>query len=327
MTQSILATEALERATGQIDFLRGRIKTLLIGQDDVIDQVLVALLCRGHVLLEGVPGLGKTLLVRALAHCFEGQFRRIQFTPDLMPADMTGHAIYNMQEGRFHVRRGPIFTNLLLADEVNRSPAKTQAALLEVMQEQQVTIEGEAHALTPPFMVLATQNPIEQEGTYPLPEAQLDRFLLKVFIDYPTLDDETQLVRQVTSGVLDMGRLEPNSEGSLEPAQILALQDAAEKVSIDEQVLNYAVRLVQATRQTSSILKGAGPRASIGLVSAAKAWALMNGRDFVLPDDIKQVSLPVMRHRILLAPESEIEGLTPDQVLKQLIQTVDAPRT
>lgn len=327
MTQPTQATIPPEQPHAHIEFLRNRIKTLLIGQDDVVDQVLVALLCRGHVLLEGVPGLGKTLLVRALAHCFEGQFRRIQFTPDLMPADMTGHAVYHMQEGRFHIRRGPIFTNLLLADEINRSPAKTQAALLEVMQEQQVTIEGEAHSLAPPFMVLATQNPIEQEGTYPLPEAQLDRFLLKVFIDYPTLEDETRLVRQVTSGTLDMGHLEPGDEGALQPSQILALQAAAESVAVDEQVLDYAVRLVQATRQTSSILKGAGPRASIGLVNAAKAWALMKGRDFVLPDDIKQVSLPVMRHRIVLAPESEIDGLTPDQVLKQLIQTVDAPRT
>ncbi|ODC02503.1 AAA family ATPase [Terasakiispira papahanaumokuakeensis] len=327
MTQPTRATLTPEQAHDHIDFLRNRIQALLIGQDDVVDQVLIALLCRGHVLLEGVPGLGKTLLVRALAHCFAGQFRRIQFTPDLMPADMTGHAVYHMQEGSFHIRRGPIFTNLLLADEINRSPAKTQAALLEVMQEQQVTIEGESHALTPPFMVLATQNPVEQEGTYPLPEAQLDRFLLKVFIDYPTLDDEARLVRQVTSGALDMGDLEPGDEETLQPSQILALQAAAELIAVDEQVLNYAVRLVQATRQTSSILKGAGPRASIGLVNAAKAWALMNGRDFVLPDDIKQVSLPVMRHRILLAPESEIDGLTPDQVLKQLIQTVDAPRT
>lgn len=327
MTQETEAGTTAFDAVGQIEFLRNNIKAVLIGQDDVVDQVLVALLCRGHVLLEGVPGLGKTLLVRALANCFHGEFRRIQFTPDLMPADMTGHAIYNMQEGRFHIRRGPIFTNLLLADEINRSPAKTQAALLEVMQERQVTIEGKAYPLAPPFMVLATQNPIEQEGTYPLPEAQLDRFLLKVFIDYPSLEDETRLVNQVTSGQLSMEKLGNRIGGALEPANIFALQEAAERVAVDEQVLNYAVRLVQATRNTSSILKGAGPRASIGLVSAAKAWALMNGRDFVLPDDIKQVSLPVMRHRILLSPESEIEGYTPDQVLQQLMQTVDAPRT
>ncbi|MBV0932337.1 MoxR family ATPase [Marinobacterium sp. A346] len=311
----------------QIDFLRASIGSVLIGQEDVIDQVLVTLLCRGHVLLEGVPGLGKTLLVRALATCFSGHFRRIQFTPDLMPADMTGHAIYDMKEGRFHVRRGPVFTNLLLADEINRSPAKTQAALLEVMQEQQVTIEGKPHALSPPFMVLATQNPIEQEGTYPLPEAELDRFLMKVFIDYPAFEDETRLVRQVTGGSLSMAAISERLSEALTPADILALQQAAEQVTLDDEVLGYAVRLVQATRNASSILKGAGPRASIGLVSAAKAWALMNRRDFVLPDDIKQVALPVLRHRILLAPESEIDGFTPDRVLQQLVQTVDAPRT
>lgn len=327
MTMETEDLQATNELTEKVDFLRRNIQSMLIGQDDVIDQVLVALLCRGHVLLEGVPGLGKTLLVRALATCFDGQFRRIQFTPDLMPADMTGHAIYDMKEGRFHVRRGPVFTNLLLADEINRSPAKTQAALLEVMQEHQVTIEGTAYALTPPFMVLATQNPIEQEGTYPLPEAELDRFLMKVFIDYPAFEDETRLVRQVTGGELNMAMLRERLSGTLAPEDVLELQRATERATLDEQVLNYAVSLVQATRNAGSILKGAGPRASIGLVSAAKAWALMNGRDFVLPDDIKQVALPVMRHRILLAPESEIEGFTPDRVLQQLLQTVDAPRT
>lgn len=320
------ASQAETDLNEKIEFLRRTIGSMLIGQDDVIDQVLVVLLCRGHVLLEGVPGLGKTLLVKALAACFHGQFRRIQFTPDLMPADMTGHSIYDMKEARFHVRRGPVFTNLLLADEINRSPAKTQAALLEVMQEHQVTIEGEAYPLAPPFMVLATQNPIEQEGTYPLPEAELDRFLMKVFIDYPAFDDETRLVRQVTGGALSMSSIGADADGTLAPEDILALQSEAERVRVDEQVLAYAVSIVQATRKTASILKGAGPRASIGIVSAAKAWALMNGRDFVLPDDVKQVVLPVMRHRILLAPESEIDGFTPDRVLQQLLQSIDAPR-
>ena len=310
----------------KIEFLRSNIRQVLIGQDEVIDQVLVALLCRGHVLLEGLPGLGKTLLVKALATCFDGQFKRIQFTPDLMPADMTGHAIYDMQKGKFNIRKGPIFTNLLLADEINRSPAKTQAALLEVMQEKQVTIEGKRYPMSPPFMVLATQNPIEQEGTYPLPEAELDRFLLKVFIHYPDIEDEKALVKSVTSGALSMEAVEDKVSEPLNPEDILQLQNATESVSVDDQVLDYAVKLVTATRQTSSIIKGAGPRASIGIVSAAKAWALMNNRNFVLPDDIKLVACPVMRHRILLSPESEIEGFTPDQILQQIIQSVPAPR-
>ncbi|EAR61232.1 AAA family ATPase [Neptuniibacter caesariensis] len=320
------SAEIRPKIAKKIEFLRSNIKQVLIGQDEVIDQVLVALLCRGHVLLEGLPGLGKTLLVKALATCFDGQFKRIQFTPDLMPADMTGHAIYDMQKGKFNIRKGPIFTNLLLADEINRSPAKTQAALLEVMQEKQVTIEGKRYPISPPFMVLATQNPIEQEGTYPLPEAELDRFLLKVFIHYPDIEDEKALVKSVTSGALSMEAVEDKVSEPLNPEDILQLQNATESVSVDDQVLDYAVKLVTATRQTSSIIKGAGPRASIGIVSAAKAWALMNNRNFVLPDDIKLVACPVMRHRILLSPESEIEGFTPDQILQQIIQSVPAPR-
>ena len=317
---------SVEQALEKINNLRTAMNKVVIGQEEVVDQVIVALLCKGHVLLEGVPGLGKTLLVKTLANFFAGKFKRIQFTPDLMPSDMTGHAIYDMREGKFNVRLGPIFTNLLLADEVNRAPAKTQAALLEVMQESQATIEGKRYPIKAPFMVLATQNPIEQDGTYPLPEAELDRFLLKVFIDFPNLEDEKTLVSMVNSGEISIQDVDGDSKGQLTPEDIIQLQQATRQITLDGAVLDYAVRLVQATRSNGAILKGAGPRASISVTAAAKAWALMSGRDFVLPDDIKQMIKPVMRHRILLAPDTEIEGFSADHVIEQIIHSVDAPR-
>lgn len=319
------SSAAFKAASDKLTQLRANINSILIGQDTVVEQVLVALLSGGHVLIEGVPGLGKTLLVSALAKCFNGQFKRIQFTPDLMPADITGHAMYDMKEGKFRVRKGPVFTNLLLADEINRSPAKTQAALLEVMQEKQITIEGSALTLASPFMVLATQNPIELEGTYPLPEAELDRFLLKVYIDYPSLDDEMRLTRQVTDGQID-GRLKGDDLALLDASDIVELQKLAAAIAVDDQVLDYAVRIVRATRESTAIKKGAGPRACIALVRAARASALLRGQDYVLPDDIKAMALPVMRHRIILSADMEIDGQTPDSLLSQLLETVDAPR-
>ena len=312
-------------AANQLAQLRQSINHLLIGQEEVVEQVLIALLASGHVLLEGVPGLGKTLLVRSLANCFGGSFRRIQFTPDLMPADVTGHAIYHMAESRFEVRRGPVFTNLLLADEINRAPAKTQAALLEVMQEKQVTIDGEALPTPRPFMVLATQNPIEQEGTYPLPEAELDRFLLKVLIDFPSLEAELQLAAVASSGRIER-QLQQESQGLLSIEQLQQLQAVVPQVALDRQVLDYAVRLVRATRDSAQLRRAAGPRASIGRLQAARAQALLQGREFVLPDDVKAMAIPVMRHRVGLSPDMEIDGETPDSVLAQIIDTVEAPR-
>lgn len=317
---------ALEEASRKIRQVQQQINNVLVGQEQVVHQVLVALLSNGHVLLEGIPGLGKTLLVRALARCFDGSFKRVQFTPDLMPADITGHAMYNMAEGKFRIRRGPIFTNLLLADEINRSPAKTQAALLEAMQEKQVTLEGEALRLPAPFMVLATQNPIEQEGTYPLPEAELDRFMLKVLMDYPSHDSEIELTRKVCGGPSDDLLESEESMAVLNAADILELQKISAAITVDSRVLDYAVRLVRASRESTALVKGAGPRASIALVRAARANALLRGDHFVLPDDVKAMALPVMRHRVILAADMEIDGQTADSVLQQLLETVEAPR-
>jgi MoxR-like ATPase len=315
-----------QRASLLAQTLRSELQKALIGQSEVIDDVLSALIAGGHVLIEGVPGLGKTLLVRSLARCFGGEFARIQFTPDLMPSDVTGHAVYDLQSEQFKLRKGPVFTNLLLADEINRAPAKTQAALLEVMQERQVTLEGRALNVPQPFMVLATQNPIEQEGTYPLPEAELDRFMLKLRMDYPQQQEELDMVRQVArSSKADMLEVTP-LRTLLQARDVQALQKIASDLPIDDQVLDYAVRLARATRTWPGLTLGAGPRASIALVRCGRARALLRGGDFVLPEDIKGCALAVLRHRIRLAPELDIEGLSIDQVLQQLINQVPAPR-
>ena len=321
-----MTTMQADQASELITTIKTEISHAVVGQAEVIHQTLIALIAGGNVLIEGVPGLGKTLLVRALAKTFEGQFSRIQFTPDLMPADVTGHTIVDLKSNEFNLRRGPVFTNLLLADEINRAPAKTQSALLEVMQERQVTIEGESHAVPLPFMTLATQNPLEQEGTYPLPEAQLDRFLLKIFIEYPSQEEESLMVAAVTNkqtgDQLNLSRVQTVAS----PEQILALQSMAAEVKADQQVIDYAVNLVRATRQWQGLSIGAGPRGSISLIRAARAEALIQQRDFITPDDVKLVSLPVLRHRVSLAPEMELEGYTTDQILQSVIQSIDAPR-
>jgi MoxR-like ATPase len=321
-----IQAERLQQALDIVRRMGAEIRRAVIGQHDIVDQVLACMLAGGHVLVEGVPGLGKTLLVRALAKTFAGDFSRIQFTPDLMPADVMGHAVFDLKNQIFSVRKGPVFANLLLADEINRAPAKTQSALLEVMQERQVTIEGEAHTLAPPFMVLATQNPLENEGTYPLPEAQLDRFLIKVRIDYPSESEEQDMLQAVTRNRVGDGLDVAAVSTLIKPDTIVALQQLVARIRVDDSVANYAVRLVRATRAWPGIAIGAGPRGSIALVRMARAMALLAGRDYVTPDDIKLAALPVLRHRIAISPESELDGLGSDELLAALVQQIAAPR-
>jgi MoxR-like ATPase len=311
----------------KVQAMRTEIERAFIGQKDVVDDIVIALLASGHVLLEGVPGLGKTLLVKAMSRAIGGEFARIQFTPDLMPSDVSGHAVYDPKTETFRIRRGPVFTNLLLADEINRAPAKTQAALLEVMQENQVTIEGQSSALEPPFMTVATQNPVEHEGTYPLPEAQLDRFLFKVLIDYPQHDAEKKIVASVTSERVGDALYTEDVNTVMSCADIIAAQKFVARARIDEVVLDYAVRIARQTRQASGIRMGAGPRGSISIIRAARASAVLEGRDFVTPDDIRKVAVPALRHRIALAPELEIEAYRPDDILADILESVDAPRS
>ena len=325
-TNNAIPADRLAQAIDIVQRLREEIGRAIVGQQTVVEQVLACCLAGGHVLLEGVPGLGKTLLVKALAKTFAGEFSRIQFTPDLMPADVMGHAVFDQRQQTFSIRKGPVFTHLLLADEINRAPAKTQSALLEAMQERQVTIEGEAHTLEAPFMVLATQNPLESEGTYPLPEAQLDRFLIKARIAYPDEQEETAMLLAVTQDRVGDALEVAQVRTLIKPEILVALQQLVARIRVDEAVANYAVRMVRATRQWPGVAVGAGPRGSIALVRLARAMALMAGRDYATPDDIKQASLPVLRHRIALSPESELDGLGADDVLAALIDSVAAPR-
>ena len=322
-----LTPERLAEASTRLQAIETQINRALLGQRRVIRELIVAMAAAGHVLIEGLPGIGKTLLVRAMAQAVGGRYARIQFTPDLMPSDVTGHAIFDMKSEQFHIRRGPIFCNVLLGDEINRAPAKTQSAMLEAMQEQQVTIEGKALPLEPPFLVLATQNPIEQEGTYPLPQAQLDRFLIKAYIDYPESADEVAVVRQITDGAIGDGLDLSRVAQVLEPADVLETQLAAAALTIDDRILDYAVRMVRATRDWQGIDNGAGPRASIALVRAARAHALLCGNGFVTPDDVKAVAHAVLRHRIKLSADLEIEGYRSDDVLAELLANVAAPRS
>jgi MoxR-like ATPase len=322
----IAMQENLEKIYRLAQRVREEISRALIGQEAALHHTLIALFAGGHVLIEGVPGLGKTLLFRALAQTFNGSFSRIQFTPDLMPSDVTGHALYDFKAQEFRIRRGPVFAHLLLADEINRAPAKTQAALLVAMQEQQVTIEGEAYALPRPFMVMATQNPIEQEGTYPLPEAQLDRFLFKVLIDYPTFDEERRMLETVTRNQVGDALNVAAVQTIISPQAIASIQQITAQITVDSRIADYATRIVRATRDWTGFLIGAGPRGSIALIRAARAAAVLAERDFVTPDDIKTVALPALRHRVTLSPDFEMEGRKADQLLNALLEHVEAPR-
>ena len=302
------------------------LRKTIVGQDDVIEQILVAILAEGHALIEGVPGTAKTLTVKTLAHIIGAQFSRIQFTPDLMPSDITGTNVFNMQTSQFSMRHGPIFTDILLADEINRTPPKTQAALLEAMEERQTTIDGERYPLSPLFTVLATENPIEYEGTYPLPEAQLDRFLMKILMDYPEQKDEEEIVARWDAGF--------NSR-HLEQVQIAQLPDAAaiqrcrfevRNMRMEPGVQKYVVEIVRKTRTHPTILYGASPRASVALLLCSKALAAIRGRDFPTPDDIRDVATPVLRHRLALRAEAELDGATADAVISDILKTVEVPR-
>ena len=299
---------------------------VIVGQAELFELVVVSLFSGGHLLLEGVPGTAKTLIAKTLARIVSGEFSRVQFTPDLMPSDIIGTSVFDLATNQFNLKRGPVFTNVLLADEINRAPAKTQSALLECMEERQVSIDGVGHVLLPPFMVLATQNPIEYEGTYPLPEAQLDRFLFKLRVDYPVPEVETQILMNYHQG-FNATRLEAiGIESVVDSGALHECQKEIQSVTVEDSIFNYIVGLAAASRNSDELVLGGSPRASIALLLASKTYAALQGRDYILPDDVKFLAPPVYRHRILLKPEAEIEGLTADDVIDRLLAEAEIPR-
>ncbi|MCU7548942.1 MoxR family ATPase [Chitinophagaceae bacterium LB-8] len=304
--------------------IRQQIKKIIVGQDEMVKLIIAALLADGHVLIEGVPGVAKTLTAKLVARCLNVHFSRIQFTPDLMPSDVLGTPVFNPKEAQFEFKRGPVFSNIVLIDEINRAPAKTQSALFEIMEERQATIDGRTYRMQPPFMVVATQNPIEQEGTYRLPEAQLDRFLFKIIVPYPTEAEELEiLTRFHQMGNIDVvAQIEP----VLQAEQIAEIRKQVKTLIIEERLLEFIAKLVTHTRNHKDIYLGASPRASLAVMNASKAMAAIKGRDFVTPEDILDVVPPVLRHRIILSPDKEMEGISEDAVIKQIIQSMDVPR-
>jgi MoxR-like ATPase len=306
--------------------LREQVSRVLVGQEEAVELLLVALFTRGHVLLEGVPGTAKTLMAKTLAHLVRAEYRRIQFTPDLMPSDVVGTVVFDMQASRFYLKRGPIFTQILLADEINRAPAKTQAALLEAMEERQVSIEGDTQALPEPFMVIATQNPVEMDGTYPLPEAQLDRFLFKIRIGYLAHAQEVEVLRRYHDGFDAHDLANAGLSPVVAPEQLVQIRAAIRDVQVEEGILNYIAAIVEATRRTPDLALGASTRAAVALLLASKTLAGLRGRDYVSPDDVKTLVPPTLRHRVVLRPEAEIEGLDSDAVFRRLLAQVEVPR-
>ncbi len=311
--------------SNKLEKAKEMIGKIVVGQEIIVENVLLSMICDGHILLEGAPGLAKTLLVRTLADVFDLEFSRVQFTPDLMPSDITGVSVYQPNDGTFKFNKGPIFTNLLLADEINRAPPKTQAAMLESMQERQVSAENSIYPLPKPFLVLATQNPIEQEGTYPLPEAQVDRFMFKVIVDYPKEDEEVEIVKRYTSGVNPYDLLNTLDTVITQDEIIIIQQTVREKIRLSEELMQYIVKLTQTTRESEEVTMGASPRASLWLAIASKAHALLQGRDYVNPGDIQRVARDVLRHRVSVSPEWQFEGIDADAIITRVLQNIEVP--
>ncbi|MCK6649566.1 MAG: MoxR family ATPase [Bacteroidia bacterium] len=304
--------------------IKREVNKIIVGQDEMIELLIAAILADGHVLIEGVPGVAKTLTAKLLSRTMSVQFSRIQFTPDLMPSDIIGTSVFNLKTSEFEFKQGPLFSNIVLIDEINRAPAKTQSALFEAMEERQITVDGKTYPLAPPFIVLATQNPVEQEGTYRLPEAQLDRFIFKIEVDYPNLEDETKIIADFHSR---KNSIDLNSVNSVMNANdVKSFRDKVGEIHIESHLISYIAKIVNQTRNNSSLYLGASPRASLSILTTSKAIAAMRGRDFVTPDDIKFVAIPVLKHRVMLTPEKEMEGSTTTEVIKQIIEKIEVPR-